>query len=72
MFERRRRFRVRMPSFRSWIAMLLVLAFGFLVSMVYMVLIHHERAFWDMLIFTIFVAIIAFISVYIIELIEHE
>lgn len=72
MFERRRRFRLRLPSFRTFMVMLLVLAFGFLVSMVYMVLIHHERAFWDMLIFTVFLAIIAFISVYVVELMGYE
>jgi uncharacterized membrane protein len=72
LFEEKRRFRLIMPSLRTILATMAVAAVGFLVSIAYMVLFRHERAFWDMLTFSTFVVIITFITAYIIDYLSHE
>ena len=70
--EPKHKFRLKPPSIRTFIATMITAAIGFLTSIVYMVLYHHERAFWDMLFFSVFVVIVIFISAYVLDYLDNE
>lgn len=69
--ERRRRFRLILPSKRTVFVSLIIYAVGFLFALVYMFLEKNERAFWDMILLTLGAIMIIFIGSWVADYIEQ-
>jgi hypothetical protein len=68
----RKRLRLVMPSGRTIIASLIVLAAGIALSIAYMFLARTEEGFIELQLFSVIVSLLTFIAGYVIDILEHE
>jgi hypothetical protein len=69
---RKRKLRLVMPSGRTIIASLIVLAAGIALAIAYMFLARTEEGFIELQLFSIVVSLLTFIAGYVIDILEHE